>query len=1757
MINRLLRKLLSALTVIPTQQQYSQSNVCDEESHAVVSASRHSSTYRNPLLSGLMLLVLSMQPVFAELGFDDTPEGKTSSPPWQLPSHPIGENTEKQLPPDEVFNLWVQDETFFKPHEDDRVEMQKVLDRKYETFKLENAVPAIRFRPGQADIPESAVIQLREILDRMKHRANVRVHFVGHTDSDKLGPGLSAKYGDNFGLSRARAEIAAEFFQNALELEPESVTYDGVGDTQPLGSNDTQAGKRLNRRVEVQVWYDEITETAIDKEVIIKAERLNRIKVCRAETVCKLQYRAGNAKRARLKNLVLPLRLEVGQSEIPEAFTRQISEVLKNLRDKNNVVVHFVGHTDNLPLEDGAARIYRNHLGLSKARARRVALGVQDVLRLSNTQISSTGKGLAFPVASNDTEQGRALNRRVEVEFWHDDPFEEFTAEPQACPESETAETITLAYDPPTGPIRAIRFKDGKPIVPAGYANRLKKLMGELENKSNVRLGFTGYTNNARMDRRAAMVYGDDIGLSTSRARRAMERIQQELGLDDKQVEYEGLGYVHSKDVANTGFLQFDTSRVEVNILYDELAVLEENEGLDVTRIDREAEATNPFALNLMRITVDGEPEYDPFSSSADMQRCVDVAMEKADIQFRFENLQMRPRLNVTAWPNRIRYQDNPDTELAENVTRFRMYNNYPNFIERAEVRVFKEDQSVRDAPLAITEIDQDGFASWAAEWQDFEAPVIKLNYVLRVYDADGNFDETSPLPLWLVNQMTNAEIAAFVAKTTDKELLVGYGENHLVKQNIPLDGGTVLVNGSNIPPGHSVWLAGRRIPVSEAGTFVAEEIFARGYHTIEVAVLDEAGNGDLFMRDLQLEDDDWFYVGIADITAVKDNTNGPAQLVTGDTTHYDNDLNVYGRLAFYANGRIGDGLGGWLNGWELTSSADTQEGPIDELFSNFIEKDPQQLFRRIDPDLAYPTFGDDSTIVENAPTSGKFFIKLRKHDSFGMWGNFNIEYLDTDLAHIDRGLYGANGRYQSQESTSFGESKVMIDGFAAEPGTVSGRDEFRGTGGSLYFLRHQDLLIGSDRLRIEVRDKDSGIVIGSKNLTAAIDYDIDYIQGRVILSEPLASTANDDLLVNSGSISGNPTFLVARYEYTPGFTDIDDVAVGGRAHYWFNDEVKLGVTTSKQDEDANENTLNGIDLTVRKNAGTWVKAEFASTEGDGSGALNSNDGGFTFNQLDQGLSTTNKANAYRIEASTRLEDIVEHSRGTASVYIKNREAGFSAPGQLTANDNEQFGGKLNMAITEEISLDVKADTRDQKNALKTEALDADVEYLLDENWRLGAGGRFDTREDNASSVAATQKLGNRFDVAFEAAYDSKDTWQAYGFTQLTANTTGNREDNHRVGGGGSYRATEKLTVDGELSFGETGTGAKLGTDYLVSDRSSVYLNYALDNERSDNGVRSRRGNMNTGFRTRYSDTVSIYGEERYAHGDVPTGLTHALGVDLAPNDRWTYGASLEAGTLRDDRSGADTERNALGLDMSYTHADILGSAAIEYRTDDTENQSGGINKRKTWLLKSSIKYQLNPSWRFIGKLNHSDSESSQGEFFDGKFTETVLGYGYRPISNDRWNSLFKYTYFFNVPTAEQVTVQNTAVEFIQKSHIISLDTIYDISQRWSIGGKYAHRIGKVSQDRENIQFFDSTASLYILRADWHFTHKWDALIEARLLDLPEAQDQRSGALLGLYRHLGKNFKFGVGYNFTDFSDDLTDLDFDSQGLFINLVGKI
>jgi hypothetical protein len=330
-----------------------------------------------------------------------------------------------------------------------------------------------------------------------------------------------------------------------------------------------------------------------------------------------------------------------------------------------------------------------------------------------------------------------------------------------------------------------------------------------------------------------------------------------------------------------------------------------------------------------------------------------------------------------------------------------------------------------------------------------------------------------------------------------------------------------------------------------------------------------------------------------------------------------------------------------------LTASADTGEQPIKDLFSNFHEKDPYYLLRNINQDYFYPVYGDDSTIVDGAPTQGKFYIKAENGNSYAMWGNFKTSWTNTELTQYTRGLYGGNLLWQSRDSTSFGERTTTVNAFAAEPGTLQSRESFRGTGGSLYYTHHQDLTQGSEQVWVEIRDPDSGLVLQRTALAAVQDYDIDYLQGRVNLHAPLASVAASGTLVQSSSLNGNPAYLVIAYEYVPGLSAVSGSDVGLRASHWFNDNIRLGTTIYHQGESGSDQTLKGLDGTLRYAAGTWVKAEVAQSKGAGSENSSSVSGGLDFNENN---ATGEKALAKRVDVAIDIADILKEDSSAKGV---------------------------------------------------------------------------------------------------------------------------------------------------------------------------------------------------------------------------------------------------------------------------------------------------------------------------------------------------------------------------------------------------------------------------------------------------------------------------------------------------------------------------
>jgi type VI secretion system protein ImpK len=69
----------------------------------------------------------------------------------------------------------------------------------------------------------------------------------GHADSDRVH---NLTFPDNMALSAARAETVADIIRNNLS-KPDRVTAKGFGESHPIATNSTAAGKSQNRRVEV------------------------------------------------------------------------------------------------------------------------------------------------------------------------------------------------------------------------------------------------------------------------------------------------------------------------------------------------------------------------------------------------------------------------------------------------------------------------------------------------------------------------------------------------------------------------------------------------------------------------------------------------------------------------------------------------------------------------------------------------------------------------------------------------------------------------------------------------------------------------------------------------------------------------------------------------------------------------------------------------------------------------------------------------------------------------------------------------------------------------------------------------------------------------------------------------------------------------------------------------------------------------------------------------------------------------------------------------------------------------------------------------------------------------------------------------------------------------------------------------------------------------------------------------------------------
>ena len=102
------------------------------------------------------------------------------------------------------------------------------------------------YESGKADLLRESKLILDEIARILKAYPSHKINIQGHTDDTEI---RSEQYQNNWELSAARASSALRFFLDK-NIDPKRLTATGYADTYPIATNQTEAGRMKNRRVE-------------------------------------------------------------------------------------------------------------------------------------------------------------------------------------------------------------------------------------------------------------------------------------------------------------------------------------------------------------------------------------------------------------------------------------------------------------------------------------------------------------------------------------------------------------------------------------------------------------------------------------------------------------------------------------------------------------------------------------------------------------------------------------------------------------------------------------------------------------------------------------------------------------------------------------------------------------------------------------------------------------------------------------------------------------------------------------------------------------------------------------------------------------------------------------------------------------------------------------------------------------------------------------------------------------------------------------------------------------------------------------------------------------------------------------------------------------------------------------------------------------------------------------------------------------------
>jgi len=974
-------------------------------------------------------------------------------------------------------------------------------------------------------------------------------------------------------------------------------------------------------------------------------------------------------------------------------------------------------------------------------------------------------------------------------------------------------------------------------------------------------------------------------------------------------------------------------------------------------------------------------------------------------------------------------------------------------------------------------------------------------------------------------------------------------GPNRLTADDLEIDlppRGALLASprlfvSGRTDPNNTLTVNGQPIAVDHQGRFGDLVHLASDAAALDVSSRDAAGNVARLKWPIRVADTELF------LLALVDGVGGQIGAHLEERGHYaetaSDSLFLAGRGAVYVKGRVSGGK--LVKDLFVTAHVDTTR---DHDFAPFFDQ-------VIDPTRDYLVYGDATDDLRDANARGPFYLLVEADRSKLLYGSFRTDVRGIHLLRYDRTFDG--GKLDLDHTFEEGW-RTRVKGYVSDDNRrlVRRHDELRATGGSIYYMSSKEILEGSEKVELVVREQDTLMELGRATLVRDVHYRIDYTSGRIMTMGPISSVIDPFFQIagfqpfnGRSMLDGHEVWLDVDYE-SRAVRSSGDVAWGVNAKQQLFGKLEIGGGIVREGRPAGgaggdeDYVLWGLNAKLELSDNSRVYAEYArSTDKDGATRV-SIDGGLGYRDLDRTPGTQGYGLLLGLDADVgELFEIADLDL-QVKAHWQLMQAGFHAVGLAAEEGTEKWGGQL--------------------------------------SWSPIADGRIHLRYDGGTTLvedtgfaAGTRALvRNRFFSRYDHRVAGGTIYGELAHGQHRDDLDGDVFDTTALAVGTTLRLAPKLRLlasqevllggdDGVLGHGTYDRlTTNVGLDYQVSDDLTLRLGESL-RWNGDNATRF-------GLVTRLGDDARAYFEERVQPGDrngrvvgsTVIGAEHALGRSLQDGRVYTE-YRLDGGV------GGRTNRAVMGLGrtfeihpdiklmLAYERSQVLDAPSLDPSRGSRDVLSGGLSTTASDWLRFSALYEVR--WdrelptgplrevlqavtrnaldvkvgdlTLFGLFNYILSQDLETRRIASEDLELSAGLALRPLASDDLILVARYSRLVDRKSESVVSLlgETLVLDELRRADLLSFAAIIDLPLGMTLTEKVVWRM--FGTDTTGAPAGDDDLVLWLSRLAVDIWGDLSFAGELRVFaSLADMEVRRNGGLLELSYDLLGHGRIGVGW---------------------------